>query len=129
VIDTDRGLACRLRSDSVAGSWAVASEIVASVAEQRVEQQWGGLEAQSVDGVPFIGPAPGLDGLFLAVGFSGHGFQLSPAVGRAVADLVGGARVPELEPVSTRRIRHFDAAVVDAFKRAPLAEHGATLSG
>jgi sarcosine oxidase subunit beta len=129
VIDTDRGLTCRVRPDSVDGSWAVATEIVASVADQYVQQQWGGLEAQSVDGVPFIGPAPGLDGLFLAVGFSGHGFQLSPAVGRALADLIGGARVPELEPLSTRRIRLFDTAVVDAFKRAPLTERGATLSG
>ena len=101
--------------------------IVPSVVHQQVEQQWGGLEAQSVDGVPFIGMAPGLDRVFLAVGFSGHGFQLSPAIGRAVADLVGGARVPELEPVSPHRIREFDAAVVDAFKRAPLIEHRATL--
>jgi len=56
-----------------------------------------------------------------------RGFQLSPAVGRVVADLVGGARVPELEPVSTRRIRDLDTAVVDAFRRAPLAAHDATL--
>ncbi|HEY1293769.1 MAG TPA: FAD-binding oxidoreductase [Chloroflexota bacterium] len=104
VVESESGLACQVRPDSVAGSWAVATAIVPSVADQRVDRQWGGLEAESVDGVPFIGPAPGLEGAFLAVGFSGHGFQLSPAVGRAVADLVGGARVPELEPVSTERI-------------------------
>jgi sarcosine oxidase, subunit beta len=127
VIETDGGLACRVRPDSVAGSWAVATDIVPSVADQHVKDQWGGLEAQSVDGVPFIGAAPGLEGVFLAVGFSGHGFQLSPAVGRAVADLLGGTRVPELEPVSTRRIRDLDTALVDAFKSAPLTEHGATL--
>ena len=75
----------------------------AAVADQHVAESWGGLEAQSVDGVPFVGPARGLDGTFLAVGFSGHGFQLSPAVGRAVADLVSGARVPELEPLSSLR--------------------------
>jgi glycine/D-amino acid oxidase-like deaminating enzyme len=62
------------------------------------------------------------------VGFSGHGFQLSPAVGRAVADLVGGARVPELEPVSTQRIRELDPALVDAFKDAPPTQPGATLA-
>jgi sarcosine oxidase subunit beta len=127
VVETGRGLATRVRPDSVAGSWAVATEIVPNVADQHVEQQWGGLEAQSVDGVPFIGPLPGLDGVFLAVGFSGHGFQLSPAVGRAVADLIGGARVPELEQVAARRMRDFDRAVVDAFKRAPLAELSPTL--
>jgi sarcosine oxidase subunit beta len=128
VVNVDGALTCHVRPESVAGSWAVATEIVPSVADQRVDQRWGGLEAQSVDGVPFIGPMPGLEGAFLAVGFSGHGFQLSPAVGRAVADLVGGARVPELEPVSTQRIRELDPALVDAFKDAPPTQPGATLA-
>jgi sarcosine oxidase subunit beta len=103
IVEGERGLLCRVRPDSVAGSWAVAMEIVPAVVDQQVAQSWGGLEAESVDGVPFLGPAPGLDGAFLAVGFSGHGFQLSPAVGRAVADLLSGARVPELEPLSAQR--------------------------
>ena len=36
---------------------------------------------------PIIGPAP-LPGLFIAAGFSGHGFKISPAVGRLAADLL-----------------------------------------
>ncbi|MBV9846565.1 MAG: FAD-binding oxidoreductase [Kutzneria sp.] len=36
---------------------------------------------------PVIGPAE-VPGLFLAVGFSGHGFKLAPAVGRLTADLL-----------------------------------------
>lgn len=43
-----------------------------------------------------------LDGLIVAAGFSGHGFKISPAVGRLVADLVidghsTDARVPETD--------------------------------
>ena len=34
---------------------------------------------------PVIGPCPGVEGLYLAVGWSGHGFKLSPAVGEVVA--------------------------------------------
>jgi sarcosine oxidase, subunit beta len=34
---------------------------------------------------PILGPCPGIDGLYLAVGWSGHGFKLSPAVGEVVA--------------------------------------------
>jgi sarcosine oxidase, subunit beta len=34
---------------------------------------------------PVIGPCPGIEGLYLAVGWSGHGFKLSPAVGEVVA--------------------------------------------
>ena len=31
---------------------------------------------------PIIGPCPGIDGLYLAVGWSGHGFKLVPGRGR-----------------------------------------------
>ena len=34
---------------------------------------------------PIVGPCPGIEGLYLAVGWSGHGFKLSPAVGEVVA--------------------------------------------
>jgi sarcosine oxidase subunit beta len=44
----------------------------------------------SPDGNPLIGPVPGVDGFFLVNGFSGHGFQHSPAAGRIVADLIVG---------------------------------------
>jgi glycine/D-amino acid oxidase-like deaminating enzyme len=37
-----------------------------------------------------LGPVPGLEGLLVAFGFSGHGFKLSPAVGRLMAQLALG---------------------------------------
>jgi sarcosine oxidase subunit beta len=43
------------------------------------------------DGMPIIGPVTALAGLFVLAGFSGHGFQHSPAAGRLLADLVVGA--------------------------------------
>jgi glycine/D-amino acid oxidase-like deaminating enzyme len=51
---------------------------------------------------PIIGPCPGIDGLYLAVGWSGHGFKLAPAVGEVVAAEVTGRNAPvdvsELRP-------------------------------
>ena len=51
---------------------------------------------------PIIGPCPGIDGLYLAVGWSGHGFKLSPAVGEVVAAEITGRTPPidvgELRP-------------------------------
>jgi sarcosine oxidase subunit beta len=44
----------------------------------------------SPDGNPIIGPARAVDGLYLINGFSGHGFQHSPAAGRILADLIAG---------------------------------------
>src|SRR5207247_10549809 len=46
----------------------------------------------------------GPEGLFVAVGFSGHGFKLSPEVGRLVAEQVATGRRPEpLEPLRASR--------------------------
>jgi len=44
------------------------------------------------DWQPVLGPADGIDGLFVAAGFSGHGFKLSPAIGEVMAQTVLGER-------------------------------------
>jgi sarcosine oxidase subunit beta len=49
---------------------------------------WGGLYAITPDDNPIIGPLPGAEGLFCAIGFSGHGFQQSPTVGRILSELI-----------------------------------------
>ena len=43
---------------------------------------WAGIEAMMPDGIPVIGPSAVAEGAYHAFGFSGHGFQLSPIVGR-----------------------------------------------
>jgi sarcosine oxidase subunit beta len=105
-----------LRNSSQRGSWATATELVPEVGGQHIAQAWCGLEAESFDDIPFIGPAPALDGLVLALGFSGHGFALAPAVGRAVADLLAGQAVPALDGLSPARMATFDPAAVAAFE-------------
>ncbi len=49
---------------------------------------WAGLYDVTPDYQPVIDRMPGVDGFFSAVGFSGHGFKIGPAVGTAVAELV-----------------------------------------
>ncbi len=51
-----------------------------------------GVYDMTPDSRPLLGALPGLDGLVLAVGFSGTGFKISPAVGEAVAALIEGHR-------------------------------------
>ena len=53
-------------------------------------QSWAGLEAFTPDELPLLGPVSGIDGLFVAAGFSGHGFALAPAVGDVLARLALG---------------------------------------
>ena len=53
---------------------------------------------------PILGWAPGLDGLYLAAGFSGHGLKLSPAVGECVAAAVLDAESPfDIRPLRPTR--------------------------
>jgi sarcosine oxidase subunit beta len=40
------------------------------------------------DWQPILGAVPGIEGLYIAAGFSGHGFKLSPALGEALAGLM-----------------------------------------
>jgi sarcosine oxidase subunit beta len=56
------------------------------------------------DNQPVLGSVEGLPGLYLAAGFSGHGFMLAPAVGRRIADAVlGGVADDALEEFSYAR--------------------------
>jgi sarcosine oxidase, subunit beta len=109
------GTTCTVRPAAVEGSWATAVRLVPLVARRRLATRWCGLEGRSMDGVPFIGPVPGVPGLQLAAGFTGHGFQLSPAVGRAVADVLLGHDVPELDGVTAARLAGFPRARVERF--------------
>ena len=49
---------------------------------------WVGPYDITPDWNPVLGPPPGIDGLILAFGFSGHGFKLGPAVGEGLSQMV-----------------------------------------
>jgi sarcosine oxidase subunit beta len=49
---------------------------------------WAGLYEVTPDHHPIIGKAPGIEGLYLANGFSGHGVMHSPATGKIVSELI-----------------------------------------
>jgi sarcosine oxidase subunit beta len=56
--------------------------------QAEIQRGWGGLYAITPDDNPIIGPLPGAGGLFCAIGFSGHGFQQAPTVGRILSELI-----------------------------------------
>jgi sarcosine oxidase subunit beta len=53
----------------------------------RMMRSWCGIEAETPDRLPVIGASSVAPGLLHVFGFSGHGFQLGPICGVAVADL------------------------------------------
>jgi sarcosine oxidase subunit beta len=55
------------------------------------------------DHQPVLGEIPGRPGLFVACGFSGHGFMIAPAVARITADAVEGRRDPALDVLGIDR--------------------------
>jgi len=55
-----------------------------------IEQSWAGMIDATPDVVPVMDQLENFPGLFLASGFSGHGFGIGPAVGRIMADMVLG---------------------------------------
>ena len=53
-----------------------------------VNRGWAGIEAAMPDEIPVIGRSRRHDSAFHAFGFSAHGFELGPIVGRVMADLI-----------------------------------------
>jgi D-amino-acid dehydrogenase len=54
------------------------------------EQVWHGYRPLSMDGLPYIGPAPGWDNLTVATGHSMLGISLGPGTGKLVAEMLNG---------------------------------------
>ncbi|MGW0036864.1 NAD(P)/FAD-dependent oxidoreductase [Gordonia sp. NPDC003376] len=74
--------------------------------DPRITSSYVGAYDVTPDYNPIIGPSP-VDGLFLATGFSGHGFKISPAVGKLVADMVltGTTTLKHVDPQDFRYSR------------------------
>jgi len=81
----------------------VAARRMPALSDASIVKSWAGLYEMTPDANPIIG-LTGPDGLFTIAGFSGHGFQHSPAAGRILADVIAG-RDPrfDLAPFSLKR--------------------------
>jgi sarcosine oxidase subunit beta len=85
---------------------AIALERVPALELAEILRGWGGLYAMTPDENPIIGEIPEIKGFFCATGFSGHGFQHGPAVGRILSELIlEGKTSFSLDPFSYDRFR------------------------
>jgi glycine oxidase len=85
------------------------------LSQAEVEATWAGLRPGSVDGKPYIGPAPDFENLIVATGHKRAGLQLAPATAELVADLVLG-RPPRLDLGPFRPDRPPDPASDESFR-------------
>ncbi len=71
--------------------WPELAEFVPAWDRLRLVRGWAGLyDVNTLDGNAILGEWPETKGLFLATGFSGHGLQQAPAVGRYLAEVILG---------------------------------------
>jgi glycine/D-amino acid oxidase-like deaminating enzyme len=59
--------------------------------EMEAVRQWTGIMGFSRDEVPWVGPVPGKEGVFVAAGYTGHGMPNTWLSGKAVASMVGAS--------------------------------------
>lgn len=101
--DRDRGIA---EPDPVkmAMSAATVCDVFPLIKHVRVARSWAGLEGVTSDSIPVIGLSQASENVYHAFGFSAHGFQLGPVVGRLMAELIcdGRTNLP-IEPFSPAR--------------------------
>lgn len=82
----------------------IAIDILPMLKGRTLLRSWSGVEGKMPDSLPILGPSPVHAGLIHAFGFSGHGFQLGPATGAVVADLIlQGKTATNISGFSPRR--------------------------
>lgn len=95
--------------DDVTVDWSQLDRITAvakhrwpPLLDARVKTGWAGLYENTPDFQPLVGPLQ--PGLWIAAGFSGHGFMMAPVVGRWLANwMVDGAPPADLSPFAPDR--------------------------
>jgi sarcosine oxidase subunit beta len=80
---------------------------VPALEKARIARGWAGLYEISPDHHAILGKVPEVGGFILANGFSGHGFQHSPAVGKVIAELIvdGEAKSIDISSLSIERFK------------------------
>lgn len=71
---------------------------------------WSGLFTTTPDWHPVLDQVPDIEGLYCAIGFSGHGFKLSPMIGVTMAELIveGAATAIDISPLRYSRFEEND---------------------
>ena len=87
--------------------WPELARRVPAFESVRLLDAWAGhYEVNTLDHNAVIGPHPDLPGFLFANGFSGHGLQQAPAVGRGLAEWIatGHYETLDLSPLGYQRV-------------------------
>ena len=101
--------------DNLVGNVRLARHAIPALGGVRVLRIWLGLESETADALPMIGPLPGVPGAF-AIGCVHSGYTSAPYMGRLLADVILG-REPERPLFDPARLVH--AATSHTLERTP----------
>lgn len=94
-----RGDANEPRDLRMTSSWHFIEEmaktvdnILPPISKLRVIRQWAGLYNMTPDKQPIYDKAENVEGFYMAVGFSGHGFMFGPITGVAMSEMILGEK-------------------------------------
>tara|TARA_B100000963_G_scaffold199510_1_gene173686 strand:+ start:3032 stop:4222 length:1191 start_codon:yes stop_codon:yes gene_type:complete len=89
---------------SIARVISSVSSVLPFISHTPICRIWGGLLDLTPDALPVLDCVPSIDGLYIAAGFSGHGFGIAPAVGEAMANkILGKETIISLDDFSFKR--------------------------
>lgn len=90
-------------------------ELLPRLRHGQIIRSWSGTEGYLPDREPVVGPSSTTPGLFHGFGFAGAGFQIGPAVGEVLADLVQGGTTRT--PIAAFSITRFTQYAQTVFRR------------
>ena len=100
-LDTNRTV---LDYGKLAFNARTAMDLFPRMRNAEIVRAWAGIEGMMADDIPVIGASGTSENIWHSFGYSAHGFQLGPIVGRIIADLVmRGATDLSIAPFSIRR--------------------------
>jgi len=89
------------------GMWPILAERVPVFDRLKLIRGWAGLYGiNRLDSNALLGKHPDIKGFYMAIGFSGHGFQQAPAVGKGLSELIrlGRYETVDLSPLNYERV-------------------------
>ncbi|MBU8878405.1 FAD-binding oxidoreductase [Bacillus sp. FJAT-29790] len=105
------------RSAFVENIWPVLANRISNFEKAKIERGWAGLyDFNTKDHNAILGEYPSMKGYFVAFGFSGHGMQQAPAVGKCLSELIrtGKYETLDLTPLRVERFAENQLIIEDA---------------
>ena len=106
VVENPEVFAQRASPSFIQDVWQRLIRRMPPMADAQLAAGYAGLYTNTPDSHPIMDRVDGVDGLFVCTGFSGHGFKLSPMVGKLMAELIGGGAATSMD-ISPLRLSRF----------------------